>query len=111
MFRVEGDKIFTDSLDEYRAYMEARGYDSRSIQGHFAEIANMLGKDSSKKVEREGKQAMKDRPIFLSSIKMKHFRTLTSQLDNICEFCNIIKNYKNYFQITIYDILQATKGF
>ena len=30
--RVEGDKIFADSLDEYRAYMEARGYDLRSIR-------------------------------------------------------------------------------
>ena len=46
--RVEGDKIFADSLDEYRAYMEARGYDSRSIQGHFAEIASMRRKDSLK---------------------------------------------------------------
>ena len=42
--RAEGDKIFADSLDEYRAYMEARVYDSRSIQGHFAEIANMREK-------------------------------------------------------------------
>ena len=25
--RVEGDRIFADALDEYRAYMEARGYD------------------------------------------------------------------------------------
>ena len=39
--RVEGDKIFADSLDEYRAYMKTRGYDSRSIQGHSVEIANM----------------------------------------------------------------------
>ena len=44
--------------------MEVRGYDSRSIQGHFPEIANMR-KDSlkSKKVERGNKQ-WKDRPIF-----------------------------------------------
>ena len=61
--RVKGDKIFADSLDEYRAYMEARGYDSRSIQGHFAEIANIRRKDSLKKVERRNKQ-WKHRSIF-----------------------------------------------
>ena len=83
--RVEGDEIFADSLDEYRAYMEARGYDSRSIQGHFAEIANMRRKDSLKKVERRNKQ-WKDRPIFSSRIKNQHFQTLTSQLENIFEF-------------------------
>ena len=36
--------------------MEARGFDSRSIQDHFAEIANMRRKDSLKKVERRNKQ-------------------------------------------------------
>ena len=87
--RVEGDKIFADSLDEYRTYMEARGYDSRSIQGHFAEIANMRRKDSLKKVERRNKQ-WKDRPIFSSSIKNQHFQTFTSQSEDIFEFCNII---------------------
>ena len=65
-------KIFADSLDEYRAHMEARGYDSRNIQGHFTEIANMRRKDSLKKVERENKQ-WKDRPIFSSSIKNLDF--------------------------------------
>ena len=89
--RVERDKIFADSLDEYRAYMEARGYDSRSIQGHFTEIANMRRKDSSKKVERRNKQ-WKDRPNSSSSIKNQYFQILTSQSENICEFCNIIKN-------------------
>ena len=54
--RVEGDKIFADSLDENRAYMEARGYNSRSIQGHLAEIANMRRKNSLKKVERRNKK-------------------------------------------------------
>ena len=37
-------------------YMEARGHDSRRIQGHFAEIANMRRKYSSKKIERGNKQ-------------------------------------------------------
>ena len=88
--RVEGDKTCADSLDEYREYMEARGYDSRSIQGHFAEIANMRRKDSLKKVRRNNQ--WKDRPFFSSRIKNQHFQTLTSQLENIFEFCNIIKN-------------------
>ena len=60
--RVVGDKIFADSLDEYRAYMEARRYDSKSIQGHFAEIANMRRKDSLKKVEE--KQTMEGQTNF-----------------------------------------------
>ena len=50
--RVEGDRIFADALDEYQAYMEARGYDPMNIRGHFAEIANLKRQDALKKVER-----------------------------------------------------------
>ena len=48
--RVEGDRIFADALDEYRAYMEARGYGPMNIRGHFAEIANLKRQDALKKV-------------------------------------------------------------
>ena len=66
--RVEGDRIFADALDEYRAYMEARGYDPMSIRGHFAEIANLKRQDALKKVKRREKK-WKERPIFLLNSK------------------------------------------
>ena len=61
--RVEEDRIFADALDEYRAYMEVRGYDPMNIRGHFAEIANLKRQDALKKVERRKKE-WKERPIF-----------------------------------------------
>ena len=66
--RVEGDRIFADALDEYRAYMEARGYDPTNIRGHFAEIANLKRQDALKKVEGR-KKKWKERPIFLLNSK------------------------------------------
>ena len=58
--RVEGDRIFADALDEYRAYMEARGYDPMNIRGHFAEICKpektRCSEESGKKKKKmEGK--------------------------------------------------------
>ena len=54
--RVEEDRIFADALDEYRAYMEARGYDPMNIRGHFAEIANLKRQDAPKKVGKKKKE-------------------------------------------------------
>ena len=61
--RVEGDRIFADGLDEYRAYMEARGYDPMNIRGHFAEIVHLKRQDALKNVERRKKKC-KERSIF-----------------------------------------------
>ena len=62
--RVEGDRIFADALDEYRAYMEARGYDPVNIRGHFAEIANLKRQDAVKNVERRKRNGRKNQYIF-----------------------------------------------
>ena len=62
--RVEGDMIFADALDEYRAYMEARGYDPMNIRGHFVEIANLKRQDALNKVDRR-KKKWKQGPLFL----------------------------------------------
>ena len=55
--------------------MEARGYDSRSIQGHFAEIANMRRRDLLKKVERGNKQ-FNNRPIIFIKYQEPAFRDI-----------------------------------
>ena len=54
--RVEEDRIFADALDEYRAYMEARGYDPMNIRGQFPEIANLKRQDALKKVGKKKKE-------------------------------------------------------
>ena len=36
--RVEGDRIFADALDEYRGYIEARGYGPMNIRGHLQKL-------------------------------------------------------------------------
>ena len=63
--RVEGDRIFADALDEYRAYMEGRGYDPMNIRRHFAEIANLKRQDALKKVEK--RNGRKDQYFLLNS--------------------------------------------
>ena len=63
--RVEGDRIFADSLDEYRAYTEVRGYDPMNTCGHFAEIANLKRQDALKKVERRKRSGRKDQYFFV----------------------------------------------
>ena len=40
--------------------------------------------------------------FFSSSIKNQHFQTLTSQLESICEFGNIIKNLKKLFPKSLF---------
>ena len=70
--RVEGDRIFADALDEYRAYMEGRGYDPMNIRGHFAEIANLKRHDALKKVERR-KKKWKKRPVFFVKLQEPAF--------------------------------------
>ena len=80
--RVEGDKIFADSLDKYRAYIEATGYISRSVQGHFAKIANMRRKDSFKKFER-GNKRWKDRPLFFSKHQEPAFPDINKSVTHL----------------------------
>ena len=65
--RVEEDRIFADALDEYPAYMEARGYDPMNIRGHFMEIANLKRQDALKKVERRKRNGRKDQYFLLNS--------------------------------------------
>ena len=99
--RVEGDKIFADSLDEYRAYMEARGYDSRIIQGHFAEIANMRRKDSLKKVERRNKQWM-DRPIFFIKHQEPAFPDINKSIRKHLRILQYNKELKELFPKSLF---------
>ena len=76
--RVEGDRIFVDALHEYRAYMEARGYDPMNIRGHFVEIANLKRQDALKKVERRKKN------IYLSvclSVCLKYIKIYENRDD------------------------------
>ena len=77
--RVEGDRIFADALDEYRAYMVARGYDPMNIRGHFAEIANLKRQDALKKVERR-KKKWKERPIFFVKQKEPAFPSIEKSI-------------------------------
>ena len=99
--RVEGDKIFADSLDEYRAYMEARGYYSRIIQGHFAEIANMRRKDSLKKVERRNKQWM-DRPIFFIKHQEPAFPDINKSIRKHLRILQYNKELKELFPKSLF---------
>ena len=62
--RGERDRIFADALGEYRAYIEARGYDPMDIRGQFLEIANLKGQDGLKKIKRR-KKKWKQIPIFI----------------------------------------------
>ena len=59
--RVEGDRIFADVSDEYRAYMEAREYDPVNIHGHFAETAKSKKTTCSEESGKKRKE-MKGKP-------------------------------------------------
>ena len=78
--RVEGDSTFADALDEYRAYMEERGYDPMNILGHFVEIANLKRQDALKKVERK-KNRSNDQYFLLNSNNLL-FQVYRNQFGN-----------------------------
>ena len=81
--------------------MEARGYDSRSIQGHFAEIANMWRKDSLKKVERRNKQ-WKDRPIFFIKHQETAFPDINKSIRKHLRILQCNKELKELFPKSLF---------
>ena len=81
--------------------MEARGYDSRSIQGHFAEIANMRRKDSVKKVERRNKQ-WKDRPIFFIKHQEPAFPDINKSITKHLRILQYNKELKELFPKSLF---------
>ena len=93
--RVEGDRIFADALDEYRAYMEARRYDPMNIRGHFAEIARRdLGQERSELLLSDIRGKCKRLRFKMSrnhEQKMKHFYQL-GDFDKDDEDFRILRN-------------------
>ena len=109
--RVEGDRTFADALDEYRVYMEARGYDPMNIRGHFAEIANLKRQDALKKVERRKKEMEGKINIFCQTARtcFSKYRKINSEtLETSTQRFGINRTLSKEF---IHNILQTPEKF
>ena len=108
--RVEGDRIFAEYLDEYRAYMEARGYDPMNIRGHFAEIANLKRQDALKKVERRKRNGRKDQYFLLNRKNLlSKYREINSEtLETSTQRFGIKRTLSKKF---VHNILQTPEKF
>ena len=108
--RIEGDRIFADVLDEYRACIEARGYGPMNIRGHFVDTANLKRQDAPKKVERS-KKKWKERPTFLSNrrTRFSEYREINSEtLETSAQRFGIKRTLSKKF---IHNILQTPEKF